>query len=62
MTLHELYGYGRKELEEKGMNEADLNAWYLLQSCLEKEPFSYSRSRYFLEQNQETPLEVKKEY
>ena len=36
MTLRELYGYGRKELEEKGMNEADLNAWYLLQSCLEK--------------------------
>ena len=62
MTLRELYGYGRKELEEKGMNEADLNAWYLLQSCLEKEPFSYSRSRYFLEQNQEAPLEVKKEY
>lgn len=53
MTLQELYREGIRKLTEKAVPEAELNAWYLLQSCLSEEPFLYTRSRFFLEQTQQ---------
>ncbi|HBZ64889.1 MAG TPA: peptide chain release factor N(5)-glutamine methyltransferase, partial [Lachnospiraceae bacterium] len=58
MTLQELYREGIRKLEEKGVPEAELNAWYLFQSCLSEEPFSYTRSRFFLEQTEQAEPET----
>lgn len=62
MTLQELYREGIRKLEEKGVPEAELNAWYLLQSCLGEEPFSYTRSRFFLEQTKQAEPETATAY
>lgn len=44
MTLQDLYREGIRKLTENEVPEAELNAWYLLQSCLSEEPFSYTRT------------------
>ena len=58
MTLQDLYREGIRKLTEKDVPEAELNAWYLLQSCLSEEPFSYTRSRFFLEQMEQAEPEI----
>lgn len=58
MTLQDLYREGIRKLTEKEVPEAELNSWYLLQSCLSEEPFSYTRSRFFLEQNERVEPEI----
>lgn len=58
MTLQDLYREGIRKLTEKEVPEAELNAWYLLQSCLSEEPFSYTRSRFFLEQMEQAEPEI----
>ncbi|MGN1205775.1 MAG: peptide chain release factor N(5)-glutamine methyltransferase [Eubacterium sp.] len=62
MTLQELYREGIGQLEENHVQEAELNAWYLMQSCLEEEPFSYRRSRFFLDQEKEAAPEIVTEF
>ena len=58
MTLQDLYREGIRKLTENEVPEAELNAWYLLQSCLSEEPFSYTRSRFFLEQMEQAAPET----
>lgn len=58
MTLQDLYREGIRKLTENKVPEAELNAWYLLQSCLSEEPFSYTRSRFFLEQMEQAEPET----
>ena len=58
MTLQDLYREGIRKLTENEVPEAELNAWYLLQSCLSEEPFSYTRSRFFLEQMEQAEPET----
>ena len=41
MTLQDLYREGIRKLTENEVPEAELNAWYLLQSCLSEEPFLF---------------------
>lgn len=62
MTLQDLYREGIRKLTEKEVPEAELNAWYLLQSCLSEEPFSYTRSRFFLEQMEQAEPEITTSY
>ena len=62
MTLQELYREGIRKLTENEVPEAELNAWYLFQSCLSEEPFSYTRSRFFLEQNEQAEPQTANTY
>ena len=58
MTLQDLYREGIRKLTENEVPEAELKALYLLQSFLSEEPFSYTRSRFFLEQMEQAAPET----
>lgn len=54
MTLQGAYGYGREYLQEQGILEAELDAWYLLEYLTGK-----SRSYYYAHGDEElTPTQV----
>lgn len=57
MTYRELLRRGSVRLEEAGIEEASLDAWYLLE-----EVSGLSRARYYLEQNREAPEEIAAQY
>lgn len=60
MTFESMLNGGRELLEANLVPEADLNAWYLLQSCMGKKDFSFRRSDYFLKKNESVPEAVHK--
>lgn len=62
MTLEQLLTQGSKQLEEAGVPEAGLNAWYLLQACMGAGDFSFRRSDYFLQRTEEAEVQVEKKY
>ena len=62
MTLKQLVEWGRHQLEQEEVPEAEASAWYLLQSCLGNRDFSFRRSDYFLHRDEEAGEAVKREY
>lgn len=58
MTLEELLQNGVKELEEVGVPEVELNAWYLLQACFKNKGIDFRRGDYFLRKDEEVELFV----
>lgn len=62
MTLKQLLEQGKKELEAVKVPEAELSAWYLLQACFGDKDFSFSRSNYFLRQDETVSKEIQEQY
>lgn len=58
MTLERLLAQGTEELEQAEVQEAELNAWYLLQACFTGDYTSFTRSDYFLRREEEASQEV----
>lgn len=56
-TLEQLWTEGTKILEASGVQEARLNAWYLL-----SEAFSISRASYVLDKDKEAQMEPRERY
>ena len=54
MTLREAYDYGKEQLKKAGIEEADLDAWYLLEYVT-----GVTRAMYFLDMNWEINDEEK---
>ncbi len=57
MTLQEAYEYGQKRLTAAGIDDAAIDAWYLLEHTTK-----ISRAMYFLERNKEMLAEQEKAY
>lgn len=56
MTLYEAYCYGEQELKNNNMEEAELDAWYLLEFAT-----GIGRARYFLDKDKKmTKVQVEK--
>ncbi len=57
MTLREAYEYGQEQLKKEQIEDADLNAWYLLEYVT-----GVSRAMYFMDMNRELSEEEETEY
>lgn len=58
MTMADLLAWGERELEQAGVPEAELSAWYLLQDCFQNagsfcESSSFRRNDYFMRKEEE---------
>lgn len=62
MTLEQLLAMGVKQLEQAGVPEAGLNAWYLLRACFAGSNCSFERSDYFLRKEEEAGQAVRDRY
>lgn len=62
MTLEQLLAEGEEKMRAAGVPEADLSAWYLLQSCFGKKDFSFGRSDYFMRKKEEADSSVVNKY
>ena len=57
MTIKEILDQGKKELKEAGIQEADLDAWLLLESVT-----GISRAMYYVRQSEELPETQEMQY
>ena len=57
MTLKEAYEYGQVQLKNAEIDDAVLDAWYLLEHVI-----GISRSMYFMDMNREISLEQESSY
>lgn len=57
MTLREAYEYGQEQLKKEQIEDADLDAWYLLEYVT-----GVSRAMYFMDMNRELSEEEETEY
>ncbi len=63
MTLEQLLSDGAGKLQQQGVPEAELNAWYLLQSCYENvEKKRLRRSDYFLQKEETVFCDMQEKY
>lgn len=62
MILEQLLARGVEELEQAGVPEAGLNAWYLLQACFTGSGGSFERSDYFLRKEEEADRTIQDQY
>lgn len=62
MTLEQLLARGVEELEQAGVPEAGLNAWYLLQACFTGSNGSFERSDFFLRKEEEADQTIQDQY
>lgn len=62
MTLEELLINGTKELEDVGVPEVELNAWYLLQACFKAESMYFRKGDYFLRKEEEAESVIEERF
>lgn len=67
MTVADLLAWGERKLEQAGVPEAGLSAWYLLQDCFRNTGFccesgTFRRSDYFMKKEKEVCEEQRQQY